>query len=129
MMHDQAAEMPVLTFATREAWQVWLEAHHDSSAGVWLRIAKKAAADPTVSYEDALTVALCFGWIDGDLGHRQDLRREHGDGGSDVVGLARRSLRQYPVQPARAGHRTLIGPSLLPCVQAKEVRPSAGPPI
>jgi uncharacterized protein YdeI (YjbR/CyaY-like superfamily) len=62
---SQRGELPVLTFATQEAWQAWLEAHHTSSAGLWLRIAKKAAAESTVSYDDALTVALRFGWIDG----------------------------------------------------------------
>jgi uncharacterized protein YdeI (YjbR/CyaY-like superfamily) len=72
MMDDQASqsqskrgELPVLTFDTQEAWRAWLEAHHDSSSGVWLRIAKRGAAEATVSYEDAVTVGLCFGWIDG----------------------------------------------------------------
>jgi uncharacterized protein YdeI (YjbR/CyaY-like superfamily) len=59
------SESPVLGFATPEAWQAWLEQNHASSSGVWLQIAKKRATEPTVSYEDALTVALCFGWIDG----------------------------------------------------------------
>jgi uncharacterized protein YdeI (YjbR/CyaY-like superfamily) len=70
MMDEQASqsqrgELPVLTFDTQEAWRAWLDEHHASSAGAWLRIARKGAAEPTVSYEDALTEGLCFGWIDG----------------------------------------------------------------
>nr|WP_248287325.1 MULTISPECIES: YdeI/OmpD-associated family protein [Massilia] len=39
--------------------------HHASSRGVWLRHAKKGAPQATVTYQEALEVALCFGWIDG----------------------------------------------------------------
>jgi uncharacterized protein YdeI (YjbR/CyaY-like superfamily) len=64
-LQSQRGALPVLTCETQEAWRAWLEVHHASSAGVWLRIARKGAAEPTVSYEDALTEGLCFGWIDG----------------------------------------------------------------
>ena len=46
-------------------WAQWLVAHHDSARGVWLRIAKKGAPRPSLTYAEALEVALCFGWIDG----------------------------------------------------------------
>ena len=39
--------------------------HHAAAPGVWLRFAKKASGLPTVSYNDAVEEALCFGWIDG----------------------------------------------------------------
>ena len=48
-----------------EAWERWLAENHDSSPGVWLKIAKKGAPRATVTYAQALDVALCFGWIDG----------------------------------------------------------------
>ncbi len=57
--------MPVLAFSSAAGWQDWLASEHASSAGVWLKIAKKTASAPTVSYAEALDVALCFGWIDG----------------------------------------------------------------
>jgi uncharacterized protein YdeI (YjbR/CyaY-like superfamily) len=60
-----ATELPVLAFRSAAAWRSWLEAEHDRSAGTWLKIAKKTAPDPTVSYAEALADALCFGWIDG----------------------------------------------------------------
>jgi uncharacterized protein YdeI (YjbR/CyaY-like superfamily) len=56
---------PEIAFTSAPDWQAWLEAEHATSDGIWLRIAKKGAAVPTVSYAEALEVALCFGWIDG----------------------------------------------------------------
>jgi uncharacterized protein YdeI (YjbR/CyaY-like superfamily) len=50
------------------AWEHWLIEHHDSSPGVRLAIAKKGSAISSVSYSDAVDVALCFGWIDGQKG-------------------------------------------------------------
>ncbi len=54
-----------MAFETQAAWEAWLDECHTSSPGVWLKIAKKRAASPTISYPDALESALCFGWIDG----------------------------------------------------------------
>ncbi|QDZ28513.1 YdeI family protein [Noviherbaspirillum sp. UKPF54] len=56
---------PRLTFASQEEWETWLERNGSSSTGVWLRLAKKSADRPTVSYAQALESALCYGWIDG----------------------------------------------------------------
>jgi uncharacterized protein YdeI (YjbR/CyaY-like superfamily) len=55
----------VKAFSSAADWSAWLEAEHATSAGCWLKIGKKTATEPTVSYADALDVALCFGWIDG----------------------------------------------------------------
>jgi uncharacterized protein YdeI (YjbR/CyaY-like superfamily) len=43
---------------------VWLQAHHADSPGIWLVFAKKRTGLPTVSYNDAVEEALCFGWVD-----------------------------------------------------------------
>ncbi len=56
---------PILPFADAAAWATWLESNHADSSGVWLKIAKKGARDPTVTYAAALDVAIAFGWIDG----------------------------------------------------------------
>ena len=53
------------SFATRRAWSKWLAAHHASSPGVWLKIAKKGARSQSVTYAEALEIALTWGWIDG----------------------------------------------------------------
>jgi uncharacterized protein YdeI (YjbR/CyaY-like superfamily) len=57
---------PTVAFPSKAAWQDWLASEGTTSPGLWLKIAKRgAAAEPTVSYPEALEVALCFGWIDG----------------------------------------------------------------
>jgi len=56
---------PRLTFLDQSEWESWLTQNGDTSAGAWLRIAKNDAAEPTVTYEQALESALCHGWIDG----------------------------------------------------------------
>jgi uncharacterized protein YdeI (YjbR/CyaY-like superfamily) len=58
-------ELPVLSFASQDEWETWLTDQHQTSPGLWLKIAKKDAGPRTVSYAEALVVALCFGWIDG----------------------------------------------------------------
>lgn len=57
--------LPVHYFEHRQAWTDWLAVNHSSSPGLWLQLAKKGAAVPSVSYDEAIDVALCFGWIDG----------------------------------------------------------------
>lgn len=58
-------DLPVLGCASQDEWNAWLAVEHARSNGVWLKIAKKAAGTRSVSYQEALDVALCFGWIDG----------------------------------------------------------------
>ena len=61
-----ADDPEVLPFATPEEWEAWLRAHHQTvTAGVWIKFARKGSGIPTVTYRDALQVALRFGWIDG----------------------------------------------------------------
>ena len=48
----------------RAAWRRWLERHHAKSSGVWLLLAKKGSGLASVTYEEAVEEALCFGWID-----------------------------------------------------------------
>lgn len=52
-------------FVTQAAFEKWLSANHDSETELWLKIHKKASGLPTVTYAEALDVALCWGWIDG----------------------------------------------------------------
>ena len=65
-------DLPVLAFGSRQAWEDWLAEHHQTSRGVWLKIAKKGAAAVTVSYAEALEGALCHGWIDGQKDRLDD---------------------------------------------------------
>jgi uncharacterized protein YdeI (YjbR/CyaY-like superfamily) len=59
-----ADELPILLFAVPADLESWLEDNHAESDGAWLKIAKKGADEPSVTYAEALELALCFGWID-----------------------------------------------------------------
>ncbi len=67
-------DLPVLGFADSAAWESWLAGQHATSSGVWLKIAKKkpGPAAAGVSYPEALAVALCYGWIDGQKARLDD---------------------------------------------------------
>ena len=56
---------PVRLFATAVDWTAWLKENYSKSSGLWLRLAKKRSGLKSVSYIEALEVALCYGWIDG----------------------------------------------------------------
>lgn len=59
------SELLVMEFRTDADWQVWLDKNHALPEGIWLKIAKKNTGVTTVNYQEALRVALCYGWIDG----------------------------------------------------------------
>jgi uncharacterized protein YdeI (YjbR/CyaY-like superfamily) len=61
------AELKKVQPKSRAAWREWLDKHHATSQGVWLVFAKKHTGLPTLSYEDAVQEAICFGWIDSLL--------------------------------------------------------------
>jgi uncharacterized protein YdeI (YjbR/CyaY-like superfamily) len=65
---DTKSGLPVLPFASPEAFREWLKEHHATSKGIWLKIAKKGSGTPTVTYAEALDEGLCYGWIDGQKG-------------------------------------------------------------
>jgi uncharacterized protein YdeI (YjbR/CyaY-like superfamily) len=60
-----AQERTIEQFAGPEEFRAWLREHHDSSPGIWLMIAKKGSGLTTTTYDEAVEVALAFGWIDG----------------------------------------------------------------
>lgn len=62
---ESLKETPIILFENQKKWETWLKKNHAESAGIWMRIAKKGAEISSVTYPDALDVALCYGWIDG----------------------------------------------------------------
>lgn len=60
-------ELTVRCFATSQQWEEWLAENHTAVVGLWLQFYKKAAAKKSVTYAEALDIALCYGWIDGHL--------------------------------------------------------------
>src|SRR5205809_1430753 len=66
-------EPPELVVRDTAAWRRWLGAHHAQPDGVWLVLAKKGTTKPTsLTYDQALEEALCYGWIDGQAGRRDE---------------------------------------------------------
>mgnify|MGYP001330035109 CR=1 FL=1 len=57
--------VPIIEFKTAETFETWLEKNQENSNGLWLKIFKKDSGIKTISYAEALDVALCYGWIDG----------------------------------------------------------------
>jgi uncharacterized protein YdeI (YjbR/CyaY-like superfamily) len=57
-------ELEIVLFADRGELENWLEGNAGESDGLWLKIAKKGAPVPSVTYDEAVELALCFGWID-----------------------------------------------------------------
>jgi uncharacterized protein YdeI (YjbR/CyaY-like superfamily) len=61
-------------FKTRQAWRTWLARHHARETGIWLAYYKKGSGKRSLTYEEALQEALCYGWIDSTVG-RLDAER------------------------------------------------------
>ncbi|MBL0280942.1 MAG: YdeI/OmpD-associated family protein [Bacteroidetes bacterium] len=57
--------LPTIPFKSPKSFETWLEKQHDKSTGIWMKIYKKDSGIKTITYAEALDVALCFGWIDG----------------------------------------------------------------
>jgi len=60
---DEPADSPHL-FKNAKAFEAWLKKHHATSRGLWLKIAKRGADEASVTYLEAVDIALCWGWID-----------------------------------------------------------------
>jgi uncharacterized protein YdeI (YjbR/CyaY-like superfamily) len=58
-------ELLILPFASQSKFADWLAKNHDKSTGVWMKLAKKDSGISSVTYMEAIDIALCYGWIDG----------------------------------------------------------------
>jgi uncharacterized protein YdeI (YjbR/CyaY-like superfamily) len=65
MAKAAASERQLRPFKTQAAFESWLAKNHAKTDGLWIRFYKKASGKPTVTYAEAVDVALCWGWIDG----------------------------------------------------------------
>jgi uncharacterized protein YdeI (YjbR/CyaY-like superfamily) len=66
-------ELPVIAFASRAEFKTWLADKHETASGLWLKIAKKDSGVESVTYAEAIEVALCHGWIDGQKAAHDDV--------------------------------------------------------
>ena len=105
-MADEAVELIV---ADAAGWRDWLEAHVDEHAAVWLVLAKKGTTTPTsLTYAEALDEALAHGWIDGQVGRRDEVtyrqrftpRRRRSNWSARNAERVERLLREGRMHPA-----------------------------
>lgn len=64
-MNQQRPEPEILAFGDRDTFVKWLAKNYSRQEGIWLKFYKKGSGIPTITYNEALKVALCYGWIDG----------------------------------------------------------------
>ncbi|MFG3044524.1 YdeI family protein [Streptomyces sp. NPDC048241] len=65
-------DLEIVAFESAEAFETWLGENHAASPGIWLKLRKKGAGIVALDYAQALDVALCHGWIDGQKGKFDD---------------------------------------------------------
>jgi uncharacterized protein YdeI (YjbR/CyaY-like superfamily) len=104
-----AVQLPELIVADATAWRAWLAEHHEESVGVSLVLAKKGVNEPTsLTYDQALDEALCYGWIDGQVRRRDEStyrqrfthRRPRSSWSRRNVGIVDRLLTEGRMHPA-----------------------------
>jgi uncharacterized protein YdeI (YjbR/CyaY-like superfamily) len=104
-----ATELPELLVPDHAAWHAWLDANHAGTPGIWLVLAKKATTKPTtLTYDQALEEAVGYGWVDGQVGRRDELtyrqrltpRRYKSAWSANNVALAERLITQGRMSPA-----------------------------
>ncbi len=71
-MKKNTDTMPAFSFKSQKLFREWLEKNFDSSTGIWLKFYKKDSGESSVSHDEALDEAICFGWIDGQLKKSDD---------------------------------------------------------
>jgi uncharacterized protein YdeI (YjbR/CyaY-like superfamily) len=67
-------DLPLVELPDRAAWRAWLQANHGSSQGIWLAVGKKGNGVTSLTYDEVVEEALCFGWIDSTVNRMDDDR-------------------------------------------------------
>jgi len=101
-------DLPVLFFTDQPEWEQWLAEHFTEPNGVWLKFAKKGSGIVSLSYDPALNVALCYGWIDGQTKSLDETyylqkftpRRPKSTWSKRNVGIVEQLIKEGKMQPA-----------------------------
>ena len=64
---SEKKDLPIISFVSKEEFETWLEQNYMNTKGIWIRLFKKDSGILTVIYKEALDIALCYGWIDGQV--------------------------------------------------------------
>ena len=94
---------------SRRSWRAWLEKHHAAKTEVWLVFYKRHTGKPTLSYNDAVEEALCFGWIDGVKRSVDDERYMHRFSPRKASSRWSESNKKRVARMLRAGQMTEAG--------------------
>lgn len=110
----QLDDLPILEFDTGDALRAWLDAHHASSDGVWLRIYKKRSGRRSVTFEQVLDEGLCFGWSESkrrsydELSYLQRFTPRKSVGTRSARNLARANALERQGRMTQAGLAALV---------------------
>jgi uncharacterized protein YdeI (YjbR/CyaY-like superfamily) len=63
---------PIIQFDSQEDWEAWLKKNHATSDGIWVKLTKKSSKTKSVSRQEVLDTAICYGWIDGQAASFDD---------------------------------------------------------
>jgi uncharacterized protein YdeI (YjbR/CyaY-like superfamily) len=99
-MTEERAGLSIMAFADAAAFERWLEAQPENSPGLWIKFAKASSGIASITKPEAIDVALCHGWIDGQLDKYDD---EHW-----LVRFTPRSARSKWSQPNRTRATELL---------------------
>ena len=72
MTEEMKGDFQVIAFTSQDEWDIWLVHNHETSPGLWLKLAKVNSGIQSVTYAEAVDSALCYGWIDGQKGSYDD---------------------------------------------------------
>lgn len=64
---NPSTDYEIVSFVSKQEFESWQEQNNDKVNGIWIRFFKKGSGIKTIIYDEALNVALCYGWIDGQL--------------------------------------------------------------
>jgi uncharacterized protein YdeI (YjbR/CyaY-like superfamily) len=96
------------TFASKDEFRAWLDEHHATSDGLWIKIAKKGTGVQSVAVTETLDTALCYGWIDGQRKPFDEIyflqkytpRRKRSKWSKRNVGLVEKLIETGEMRPA-----------------------------
>ena len=106
-MPENSGEIPIFFFPSAKRWEEWLSKNHGRPQGVWLRFFKKSSGIATMTYDQALEAALCYGWIDGQAKRYDDdsylqrftPRQQHSGWSKRNTAIAERLIKERRMRP------------------------------
>jgi len=103
-----------LTVTTREEWRRWLADHHQTKVEIWLVFYYKRTGKPTISYNDAVEEAICYGWIDSQQNPMDEERFVRRFSPRRKRSHWSKSNKERALRMLRAGKMEEAGMALLP---------------